>query len=240
MSVIKWVKDENVAVLTMQNGENRHNPEFSGAMLKAFKEMVDDNDIHSMVITSSDPKNWCLGVDVQWMMERFQENNFKAISKWLYEQNEVFKFLLMSPFPSIAAITGHAFGNGAIMSCACDYRFMRSDRGYFCLPEVDLNIQFTPSMIEWMKKAMPYQLFTELKFSGRRIGAEELKKNNVIINACDGIENTVNEAVSFAKKFHKSRKTLTEMKKRTFKHITDKMINEDPKYLDPPVFMMTP
>jgi len=177
---------------------------------------------------------------VMWMMERFQAKDMEAVSQWLYEMNQVFRFLIMCPFPSIAAITGHAFGNGAMLAGACDFRFMRSDRGYMCLPEVDLNIQFAPSMIQWMKKAMPYHLFIDMKWSGRKVGAAELEKHNVLIKTCDGIESTIQEAIRFGKQFHKPRKTLLEMKKRTYKHITDAMENEDPRYLDPPVFMLTP
>jgi len=66
-----------------------------------------------------------------------------------------------------------------------------------------------------------------------------LEQNNVL-KACDGVENTLQEAIEFGKQFHKPRKTLKEMKKRTYKHITDAMENEDAQYLDPPVFMMTP
>jgi len=36
MAVLEWTKDENVAVITMTNGENRHNPTFTEAILKAF------------------------------------------------------------------------------------------------------------------------------------------------------------------------------------------------------------
>jgi len=240
MSIVKWEKQENVAVLTMTNGENRHNPSFSTAMKAAFDEMMADTDVHALVLASDDPKNWSLGVDVMWMMERFQAKDMEAVSQWLYEMNQVFRFLIMCPFPSIAAITGHAFGNGAMLAGACDFRFMRSDRGYMCLPEVDLNIQFAPSMIQWMKKAMPYHLFIDMKWSGRKVGAVELEKNNVLIKTCDGIESTIQEAIRFGKQFHKPRKTLQEMKKRTYKHITDAMETEDPKYLDPPVFMLTP
>ncbi len=239
MKVVRWEKDETVAVVTMCNGENRQNPTFTNDMMTVFDEIVADTDIKSMVLTSDDPKFWSLGVDVGWMMKLLQEKNIEGVSKWMFDNSEVFRFCLMAPFPTIAAITGHAFGNGAMLAGACDYRFMRSDRGFLNLPEVDINIQFTPAMIEWMKKSIPYDLFIDMKFSGRKVGAVELEDRNVVKKACDSAESTLSEAISFAKTFNKSRATLTEMKKRTYKHIIDKMDLEDPEYLKPPLFMFT-
>ncbi|MBO8158619.1 enoyl-CoA hydratase/isomerase family protein [Thermosyntropha sp.] len=250
MAIVEWQKDGTVAIMTMNNGENRHNPEWCEAMLSTYEEIIADNEIKAIVLTSSDPKNFCLGVDVEWVFKKQQEGDFEAISKWLYRNNEVFYSMLMAPVPTIAAITGHAFGNGAMLAGACDFRFMRADRGFFCFPEVDLGIQFTPSMIEWMKRIMPYHLFVKMKFSGARMTAAELEKHNVIIKACENAEKTLEEAVAFARTFNKSRTTLLEMKRRTYKHIIDKMINEDPEYIDykpeavqegkSPVFMFTP
>jgi len=230
MSLVEWKKDETVAIITMTNGENRQNPDWTKAMLDAYNEILADEEIKAIVLTSSDEKNFSLGVDLQWMMGRQAEKDFPAMSKWLIDNGEVFRAMLMSPVPTIAAITGHAFGNGAMLAGACDFRFMRGDRGYFCFPEVDLGIQFAPSMIEWMKKVIPYHLFVKMKWTGMRIGAKELEENNVILKACDGIEGTINEAVAFAKTFNKSRNTLREMKNRTYKHIIDKMDNEDGEY----------
>ena len=48
-----------------------------------------------------------------------------------------------------------AFGGGAILACACDYRLMRSDRGFFCFPEVDVNIPFLPGMLASVQRAVP-------------------------------------------------------------------------------------
>lgn len=250
MAIVEWEKDGTVAIMIMNNGENRHNPEWADAMLATYEEIMADPEIKAIVLTSSDPKNFSLGVDLQWMMKTQNEGDYPAISRWLYRNSEVFKSMLMAPVPTIAAITGHAFGNGAMLAGACDFRFMRADRGYFCFPEVDLGIQFAPSMIEWMKRIMPYHLFIRMKFTGERIGAAELEKYNVIVKACENAEKTLEEAVSFARKFNKSRATLVEMKRRTYKHILDKMTNEDPEYYDykpeavkegkPPIFMFTP
>jgi len=239
MALIKWEKDGTVAILTMDNGENRQNPVWSGEMLIAFNEIVTDESVKSLVISSSDEKNWSQGVDLQWVLGLIANKDMESLSKWLYQQNEVFRFCLMAPFPTIAAINGHAFGNGALMAGACDFRFMNADRGFFCLPEVDLNIQFTPSMIQWMKKAMPNYLHVEMQLTGRRFSAVELEKHNVILKACSSAEETLKEAVKFAATFSKSRKTITEMKKRAYINIINAMENEDPKYIDPPTFMIT-
>ena len=238
MAIVKWEKDETVAVVTMCNGENRQNPTFTEEMMATFDEIVADVEVKSMVLTSDDPKFWSLGVDLGWMMKKMEAKDMKGISKWLFDNNEVFKFCLMAPIPTIAAITGHAFGNGAMLAGACDYRFMRADRGFLNFPEVNINIQFTPSMIAWMKKAIPYDLFIDMKFSGRKVGAAELEERHVIKKACDNAETTLSEAIAFAKTFNKSRATLTEMKKRTYKDIIDKMENEDSSYLEP-LFMFT-
>jgi enoyl-CoA hydratase/carnithine racemase len=250
MAIVEWKKDGTVAIMTMNNGENRHNPEFAATFLSTYKEILADAEIKAIVLTSSDPKNFCLGVDIGWMMKAQGEKDFPGISKWLYDMGDVFSAMLMSPVPTIAAITGHAFGNGAMLSGACDFRFMRADRGFFCFPEIDLGIQFAPSMIEWMKRIMPYHLFVRMKWSGEKVGAAELEKHNVILKACENAEKTLEEAIAFARTFNKSRTTLAEMKKRTYKHILDKMANEDPQYFDykpeavkegkSPIFMFTP
>jgi len=249
MAIVEWKKDETVAIMILNNGENRHNPDFAATFMSVYNEILADKEIKAIVLTSSDPKNFCLGVDIGWMMKAQQAQDFTGISKWLYDMGEVFKAMIMSPVPTIAAINGHAFGNGAMLAGACDFRFMRADRGFFCFPEIDLGIQFAPSMIEWMKKAMPYHLFIRMKWSGEKVGAAELEKHNVIIKACADAEETVKEAVAFAKTFNKSRNTLAEFKRRTYKHILDIMEKDDPQYFDykpeqvkegkPPIFMFT-
>lgn len=250
MAIVEWKKDGTVAVMIMNHGENRQNPEWTEAMLTVYQEILADSEIKAIVLTSSDPKNFSLGVDLEWMFRTQKENDFPQISRWFYRNAELFRALLMSPVPTIAAVTGHAFGNGAVLAGACDFRFMRADKGYFCFPEIDMGIQFSSSMLEWMKRVIPYHLFVRMLFSGERIGAAELEKHHAILKACENGEKTLEEAVAFAKTFNKSRIAMAEMKRRTYKHILDKMENEDPEYYDYkpdapkqgrfPIFMITP
>lgn len=70
MSIVLWEKTETVAVLTMNNKENRQNLDFATAMIKALDEILENKEIFALVIASSDEKNWPQGIDLQWLMER--------------------------------------------------------------------------------------------------------------------------------------------------------------------------
>ena len=250
MAIVEWKKDATVAVMTMNNGDNLNNPEWAAAMLSVYQEIEADEEVRALVLTSSDAKSFCLGVDREWVVAREKAGDFEAKSQWLHENGKVFRALMMAPFPTIAAINGHAFGNGAMLAGCCDFRFMRADRGFMCLPEINLGIQFAPSMLEWMSSIIPNHLFKRMLLSGDRIAAAELEENHVIIKACENADKTLEEAIAYAKTFQKSRAGMHEMKVRAYKHIIDKMENEDPEYFDvklervalglSPVFMSTP
>ena len=58
----------------------------------------------------------------------------------------IYSRLLAFPMATVAAVQGHAFGAGAMLATSHDFRVMRADRGFYCLPEVSLNMPFTVGM----------------------------------------------------------------------------------------------
>lgn len=239
MSVAEWKKDETVAVITMTNGENRLNPTFLDTMIALLDDTLKDTEVSSVVIASSDAKNWSQGIDLEWMMGRMGENDTQAIKDFLYGLNGLFKKLLLYPMPVIAAMNGHAAAGGAIIACACDFRFMRSDRGFFFFPEIDIGIPFLPGMIAFAKKAMPYHVFNDMMLTGKRYTALELAEHNVIIKACPTADDTVAEAVAFAKTLNKKRGMFGETKYRLYRDMVEVFEKEDPVYIDAMNLMVT-
>ncbi len=232
MTLVKWEKRETVAVLTMDNGENRQNLVFAEEMLGTLADILEDDSVRALVITSSDPKNFSQGVDVNWLMERHQKGELDTMKAFMFKMNEVFGTLLTYPLPIIAAINGHAYGNGAMLACACDFRFMRSDRGFFCFPEVNIGIPFLPGMIAWVRKAIPEDLFEEMQLTGERQTADRLEKHRVIRKACENQDQLIDEALSFAATFDKKRGIFGEMKRRMHAGILEIMERDDKPLID--------
>jgi enoyl-CoA hydratase/carnithine racemase len=233
MSAIEWKKVETVGIITMNNGENRHNPDFIRDILAAFDEIEADQEISSVIIASSDPKNWSQGIDLTWITGAMTRNDLQGIRDFMYGLNKIFTRILLYPMPVIAQINGHAFGDGSIMACACDFRFMKSDRGFFCFPEVDISIPFLPGMMALLKKALPYYKLEELVFSGKRTGAEELAAHHIIVKACANDEELKSETLAFARTFTKKRPVFGEIKRRMNRSIIEIMEKEDPAYIEP-------
>jgi enoyl-CoA hydratase/carnithine racemase len=233
MAVIEWKKDETVAVVRMVNGENRFNPVFVKEFLQAFDEIEKDKTISSVVIVSSDLKSWSQGIDLIWMQGRLSEKDFKSIREFLYGLNDIFKRLLLYPMPVIAAVNGHAVAGGAILACACDFRFMRADKGFFFFSEVDVGIPFLPGMQAFCRKAIPEYKFGEMMYTGKRYFAPEMEAHHVILKACANEEALTADALAFARTLNKKRGVFGEMKKRMHKEIIEIMDTQDKTYIEP-------
>lgn len=218
-----------VAVLTMNTGENRHNPEFLIEFNQHLDSIESDKDIKSVVLTSASDKNWSLGIDLEWMSQ--PSNTPEIIEDFMLKVTGLLKRIVTFPMPIIAAINGHSFGNGAVLACACDFRFMKSDKGFFCFPEVDVLVPFFPSMFPLIHKAIPQTFFNRLAMSGQRVGAQALLDNQVIEDVFTNEDELQAGVLEFAQQFNKNRWIYGQNKTQMNKQILLTMKEEDSAFI---------
>jgi enoyl-CoA hydratase/carnithine racemase len=82
-----------------------------------------------------------------------------------------------------AAVNGHAFAGGAMLASAHDFIVMRNDRGFWCLPEVDLGLPLTPAMYAVLAAHVPPRALAEAALTGRRYSAPEALVAGIINEA---------------------------------------------------------
>lgn len=157
-----------VTILRLRDGENRFNPPMLDAIDIALGELEQGNDPGALVIVG-EGKFFSNGLDLEWMGSAPPG----GAEQMLAGVHTLLARLLAFPTFTVAAVNGHAFAAGAMLALACDMRVMREDRGYVCLPEVDIGFAFTPGMSALIKARLPSAAAHRMMVTGQRYGAPQ-------------------------------------------------------------------
>jgi enoyl-CoA hydratase/carnithine racemase len=164
--VIDTSSQDGVRIVRMDDGENRFNLPFVSALDEALEQAAATAGTGAPLVVTGSGKFFCNGLDLDWLGSAAPDDATAMFAR-LYD---VLGRLLTFPGATVAAINGHAFGAGAVLAAAFDVRVMREDRGYFCFPEVDLGMTFSPEFDAVLRATYPKPVLREALLTGRRYG----------------------------------------------------------------------
>jgi enoyl-CoA hydratase/carnithine racemase len=170
-------RDGDVFVLNLGDGENRFNGD-SLTALEGHLAEVEAAPAPRALVTTATGKFWSIGLDLDWLGQQGD-----GVGPFITRLNELLARVLEAGVPTVAALQGHTFAGGAMLALAHDERVMRADRGYFCLPEIDIKIPFTPGMTALIAARLPARTAHEAMTTGRRYGGEEAALAGIVEEA---------------------------------------------------------
>lgn len=165
--------DGEIAILDLGDDENRFSPEFLDEV-DAQLDAVLARGAHGLV-TTADSKFYSNGLDLDWLGAHSDQGDW-----YVGRVQGLLARMLTLPIPTAAAVVGHAFGAGAMLAIAHDFRVMRDDRGFFCFPEVDIRIPFTPGMAALIQAKLTPQAAVASMTTGRRFGGIDAKAYGLV------------------------------------------------------------
>lgn len=163
---------DGIAVVTLGDTENRFTPSWLDDMNQILDGVERDA---GALVTVGSGKFYSNGLDLEWLLA-----NGDQAESYVARVHALFARVLTFPLPTAAAINGHAFGAGAMLAMSHDYRLMREDRGYFCFPEADINIPFTPGMAALIQSRLAPQVAHVSMTTGRRYGGAEARDAGIV------------------------------------------------------------
>jgi enoyl-CoA hydratase/carnithine racemase len=172
--MIELTRDGDVFVVRMDDGENRFSPATLDALDAALDAVAAAEGPKAFVLTGTG-KFFSNGLDLDWLTA-----NGGQAGAYLGRVHGLFARVLRLDCPTVAACNGHTFAAGAMLALAFDRRVMRSDRGYWCFPEVDLGLPFTPGMNAIIRARLPITTAHEAMVTGRRYGGEEARAVGIV------------------------------------------------------------
>lgn len=170
-------RQDDVFVLDFGGDENRFHPDWIASVNSAL-DAVENADGPRALVTTATGKFYSSGLDLEWL-----SGNADRLQGYVVSAQELFARVLSLPVITVAAIQGHAFAAGAMLSLAHDFRVMRADRGYWCLPEVDINIPFTRAMSALIQNRLAPQTAHEAMLTARRYGGTDAEAAGIVDRA---------------------------------------------------------
>lgn len=164
---------DSIAVLDLGDDENRFSPAFLEEVNAHLDTLLAEG-AHALVTTATG-KFYSNGLDLEWLGA-----NPDRMQWYVGQVQALLARVLTFPLPTATALNGHAFGAGAMLAIAHDYRAMRADRGFFCFPEVDIRIPFTPGMAALIQAKLTPRAQVASMTTGRRFGGADAESTGLV------------------------------------------------------------
>lgn len=207
----------SVTVVDLGSGENRLTP----AVLASFHAALDDLDTASgarALVTVAGGKVWSNGLDLAHI-----EANPSEFFSYLADEQRLLARLIELGCPTVAAVTGHAFGAGAMLSLCHDVTVMRDDRGYWCLPEVDLGMDLTAGEHALVAAKPTAATLNAALTTGHRYTAHDALAAGIVHEVAPS-DSVVDRALAIAnERAPKAAGSLASLKRGMYGHVADRL-----------------
>ncbi len=167
--------NEPIKVHTLQfNGSGVFNPDVLADTHRQL-DGVEADSATQAVFMRGEGKNFSQGLDLEYLMAHPD-----IFSSFVTDTMHLAARLLTFPVPVVSLINGHAFGLGAMLVLASDYAVMRGDRGFFCLPEIDIGMTLTVRMNALVKARLSARAIRETLLTGGRLTGEQARSLGIV------------------------------------------------------------
>lgn len=167
LKTISLSLDEGVCTLTLNSPEtmNALSSELISELATAIDMLSADKQVRVLVITGSQ-KVFAAGGDIKAMASC----NPEQARAYIEPIHQVFNKIANLSRPTIAAVSGFAFGGGVELSLTCDFR-IAAENAKFGFPEVNLGIFPAAGGSQRLPRLIGIQRTKRLMFTGETINA---------------------------------------------------------------------
>lgn len=200
-------RDGDVFVIALTDNENR----FNRASLDGINTCLDQIEAAEgpkAMVTTGEGKFFSNGLDLDWLATN-EEDMFGFIA----DVTRMWARILEAPYPTVAAINGHAFAGGAMFALAFDQRVMREDRGFWCVNEVLLGMDLTPGMGAIVQARLAHHTAHKAVTQAHRFAGSEALEHHLVdavaseaevvptaMALADGLKHTAGEPLAVLKR----------------------------------------
>ena len=201
MNTLLLTIEEKIATITINRPEslNALNKEVIEELSNCFKNLEQDNEVRTIILTGSGEKAFVAGADIK-EFQNFNPSEGEELAR--KGQEILFDLIENLQKPVIAVINGFALGGGLELAMACHIR-IASDNAKLGLPEVTLGLIPGYGGTQRLPKLVGKGIANEIIFTAQMISAEKAQQIGLVNHVFPQIE-LLNETKLLAQKMAKN------------------------------------
>ncbi|MBS7549551.1 enoyl-CoA hydratase/isomerase family protein [Dietzia massiliensis] len=173
------------------NPENVFSPDLLDSLDAALDE-VEASEGPAALVTTGAGRFYSNGLDLGVVA-----SDPPGLPAYVTRVQRLFARVLRLELPTVAAVNGHAFGAGAMFAVSHDHRVMRSDRGFWNLPEARLGMPFPAGMNALVTTRLGHPVAATAMLTAHRYTAAEAVSARIAHETVDA-ESVLDRAVAVA------------------------------------------
>lgn len=169
MNFVKVDIDEGIATVALSRGKvNALNNTLVAELRRCLETLAADPDIQAIVLTGRG-RFFSFGFDIPEFLS-FDKAEF---TDYLTRFTDLYTYLFTYPKPVVAALNGHTIAGGCMLSLACDYRVMTTEKAQISLNEITFGASVFAGSTEMLRFWVGSARATEVLYSGAMYSAQE-------------------------------------------------------------------
>mmetsp|Transcript_18333 Transcript_18333/g.29831 ORF Transcript_18333/g.29831 Transcript_18333/m.29831 type:complete len:253 (-) Transcript_18333:83-841(-) len=210
-----------VSLITLQstlNERGEYENCFTPSLINIIHRLLDEiiaTEGPAAIVFTSKGKFFSNGHDIKWLESAVKRGDGTA-ERFIDSFYNLLARLMTLPIFTIAAINGHAFAGGCLFAMAMDFRVMRSDRGYICMNEIDMQIPKTgvksvikpgifpdadAKLVAVLESKLSTPQVREVLLQGKRYTGADALQNGIVEQTLLGESETVQAAVKLGQEY---------------------------------------
>lgn len=167
---------DNIAVLRIDRpSANAIDLGTAREFASVLSSLVEHNDIGAVIVTGAG-KCFSAGLDLK-VIPTYDRDQQQAM---VMEVNRLFGRLYDLPFPTIAAVNGHAIAGGVILTLACDYRIGAEGDYKLGLAEMRVGVPFPVAALAIVQSELSHKAARLMVLTARNLNPREALSYGVL------------------------------------------------------------
>ncbi|CDW77360.1 enoyl-hydratase [Stylonychia lemnae] len=214
-------EEQKIHYIVMNKQDNKATVPWLKKFISLIDKVEDTKGPDCLVTVATGPKIYHTGFDLdEWVQNPIQQHEAFILF------NQLAARIMTCNVPTMTVVNGHAFAGGLLFALAHDHRIMRTDYGFTCLSELNIDFPLPEQYGDILRATLPPETVRHMLYGFRYNGQKSLEMK-IVNQLYQDRQDMFNQILGFKKDYGPKglfRQSVKDAKTNVYKDVINKLL----------------